>query len=63
MPVLLDFIIKSLKLATGVVHADSIPQDCTSVANGVFKEVRIEAWYMYCDPVHEIVLILVLLLN
>ena len=49
MPVLLDFTIKSLKLATGVVCANSFPQDGTSVANRVFKEVRIEAWY--CDPV------------
>ena len=49
MPVLLDFTIKSLKLTTGAVRADSVPQDGTSVANRVFKEVRIEAWY--CDPV------------
>ena len=49
MPVLLDFTIKSLKLATSVVRADSVPQDGTSVANRVFEEVQIEAWY--CDPV------------
>ena len=49
MPVLLDFTIKSLKLATGVVGANSVPQDGTSVVDRGFKEVRIEAWY--CDPV------------
>ena len=49
MPVLFDVTIKSLKLATGVVRANSVPQDGTSLADRVFKEVRIEAWY--CDPV------------
>ena len=42
MAVLLHFMIKSFKLAAGVVRADSVPQDGTSVADRVFKEVRIE---------------------
>ena len=45
MPVLLDFTIKSLKLATGVVRADSVPQDDTSVANRVLRK------YVFKTPV------------
>ena len=38
MPVLLHFTIKILKLAAGVVRADSVPQDGISVANKVLQD-------------------------